>query len=35
MDTEQSEDEEIEELKSIAEKAIRDNRAVFQRLSEI
>ena len=35
MATEQSEDEEIEELKLIAEKAIRENRAVFQRLSEI
>ncbi len=35
MTTEQSEDEEIKELKSIAEKAIKENRAVFQRLSEI
>ena len=35
MTLEQSEDEEIEELKSIAKKAISENRAVFQRLSEI
>ncbi len=35
MATEQSEDEEIKELKSIAEKVINENRAVFQRLSEI
>lgn len=35
MTAEQSEDEEIKELESIAEKAIKENRAVFQRLSEI
>lgn len=35
MTTEQNEDEYIKELESIADKAIRRNRAVFQRLSEI
>ena len=35
MTTEQNENEEIKELKSIAEKAINENRTVFQRLSEI